>query len=271
VTEPTTPQPNWTFAIATVLWALLVGLALRLLIISLAQFIGGASTLQWLDSSPLGLSVIAATIQSTLFLVVLWRASLCKPLRKRVITALMSRSPRAVASIALILGIGPLANLCGMWVSNLTHADLESMKQIGVLIRNATVVEFVALGLVLTLLPALVEESLFRGLVFESIRGKTVWFGLVLQALAFGAFHMDVAQGVATAILGLGFGYIVYSTGSLLGSMAAHATYNFVVLLSQRFLPQEEGPLYQQLGELFLGLAVAIVAALSLHRGRQNP
>lgn len=264
------PQPNWIFAIATVVWAIAVGLVVRLLIAVLGQALGGQAFLHWLESTPTGLSIVAATIQLSLLVLVGMRASVVPHLRDGAVAALRSRKSYGLASLLFIIGLGPFANLCGMSVAKLTHADLESMKYVGELIRRASVGEFILLGLVLTVLPAVVEESLFRGLVFRSLEKYGVWVAIVLQALAFGLFHMDVAQGVTTALLGLGFGYIAYATGSLAGSMVAHGGYNLMVLLSQRWLPQGDGPLTWQWLELIVGFVFAAGAVGFLHVRRQR-
>jgi membrane protease YdiL (CAAX protease family) len=155
-----------------------------------------------------------------------------------------------------------------MLVAKVTGANLDAIEFVGSLVRHATWVELAILAFTLTVLPAMVEESIFRGLVLGSLDEFKPSIALVLSACAFGAFHLDVAQGIATAILGLGFGYIAQTTGSLLGAMVAHGSYNLLVLLTQRFLPMSQTPVKWQLIELAVGLSVAMAAGLRLHRLR---
>ncbi|MGC4063739.1 MAG: CPBP family intramembrane metalloprotease [Polyangiaceae bacterium] len=266
--EPRSAQ-NPIFALITILVAIGAGLFARLALVLVARGIGGHALLEWFESTALGLAVLAALMQSALLAVVWLRAALVPELRDALVWGSRNRESRWLPSLLLILGLGPLANLCGLAIAKVTGANLQSIEQIATLIRRASPIELVPLALVLTLMPALVEESLFRGLVFGSLRGIGVGVAVVLQAIAFGFFHLDVAQGVATSILGLGFGYIVMTTGSLVGAMVAHAGYNLTVLLSQRFISSNSGAdefhLLSWTGaEVAFGLAVTALAARTL-------
>jgi membrane protease YdiL (CAAX protease family) len=115
--------------------------------------------------------------------------------------------------------------------------------------------------------PAFIEELLFRGVLMGALRGGPFWVVLGLQALAFGAFHVDIAQGMATFILGLGFGFLRLKTRTLLAPMVAHATYNVVVLASMRFMHLPDNPAPNQgLGLVFGGLLLSLVCAAGLQR-----
>ncbi len=258
-------SPKYVYAAATVIWAVFAGLAGRLILVLVAERIGGKSALSWLGETALGLTALAAFMQAVLFLVVAFRAVLEPSLYASITCDARTRQSRWLLSLVLILGLGPLANLFGLLIGKAFGSSLESMQAIGAIIRRANSYELVLLGSVLSLLPALVEESLFRGLIFRALRGASPAFAIVLQALAFGAFHLDIAQGAATMILGLGFGFIAHCTGSLVGSMVAHAGYNLAVLLSQRFLAQATLPFWAEILQFTVGLAIAAIAAKKLY------
>jgi membrane protease YdiL (CAAX protease family) len=264
---PRTP-PNWTFAVATVIWAMIVGFAARYAIAIIVPLIGGARLMRWLVGSALGLAVGAAVIQFALLAMVLLRSTLMPDLWLELRRSIGLRPSRSLTAAAFIVGIAPLANIAGILVAKLTGASLESIEVVGGLVRSAGMFELGVLAVSLTLLPAIVEEVIFRGLVLGSLDELRPSVALLISALAFGAFHLDVAQGVATALLGLGFGYIVQTTGTLLGAMVAHGTYNLLVLLTQRFLPMTNTPVKWQLVEVAAGLLVAVVAGLRLGRRR---
>lgn len=268
MTLPSSDPPRWTFAVATVIWAMIVGFAARFAIAVFVPSLGGEKAMRWLVSGPLGLAVGAAVIQVALLATASMRASLMPELRQGLIRALRLRPSRSVTAALFIVGLAPLANVCGILVAKLTGTNLDAIEYVGTLVRRASWVELGILAVVLTALPAIVEESIFRGLVLGSLDELRPKLALVTSAVAFGAFHLDVAQGVATAILGLGFGYIVQTTGSLLGAMVAHGTYNLFVLLTQRFLPITTAPAKWQLFELAVGLVVAGLAGQRLYRLR---
>lgn len=259
-------RPNWNAAIVTVIWAIATGLIARLLLVFVLQHWGGRGALHWAESSPVGLALGAIVIQLALLVLVVLRASHLPALGLTLIGALRREPSRWLPSLMLILGIGPLANGFGLAVAKVTGSGVDSMEFVGGLIRRATLPELTLLGVVLTVFPAIVEESLFRGLFMGSLRGVKVPWLIALQALAFGVFHLDVAQGAATFVLGIGFGYIAFATGSLLGGMVAHAGYNLMVLLSQRFLAGgAEASLAAQLLELTVGSVLAAVSAKQLY------
>lgn len=263
-----TSPPRWTFAVATVLWSLFVGLLVRLLVVVVAPVFGGKSAMDWLARTPLGLVTGAVVVQLALLLTAQLRATLMPELRAQIVAGFYSRPSRWVTATLLVLGLAPLANYCGILAAKVTSTELEAVEFVGELVRQAGLIEFVAMAIALTVLPALVEEGIFRGLVQNSLDQLPPALAILASAFAFGVFHLDVAQGVATSILGLGFGYIAYVTGSLLGSMVAHGAYNLLVLLSQRFLTQTDSPAKTQTLELAFGLFIASVAAQRLWKKR---
>jgi len=81
---------------------------------------------------------------------------------------------------------------------------------------------------------ALIEELLFRGLLFEALRR---WLGplpaVFGSALLFGVIHLDWHQGGVAALLGLQLGAMRQVFG-LPTAIAAHATNNLVAHLAAR-------------------------------------
>jgi membrane protease YdiL (CAAX protease family) len=79
---------------------------------------------------------------------------------------------------------------------------------------------------------AVVEELLFRGLLFEALRR---WLGplpaIFGSALLFGAIHLDWHQGGVAVLLGLQLGAMRHVFG-LPTAIAAHATNNLVAHLA---------------------------------------
>ena len=63
------------------------------------------------------------------------------------------------------------------------------------------------------------------------------WTANVLQAALFGLLHLNIAQGLYAFVAGLVCGWIVWKSGNLLFSMAAHLVVNF----SSYFVAQLSG------------------------------
>ena len=82
------------------------------------------------------------------------------------------------------------------------------------------------------LLPAITEELLFRGIIFQGLRSR---FGdissIFISAAFFALMHQNLQQLVYPFILGSIMAWIVVRTGSLLSSMIVHFINNFLVIL----------------------------------------
>ena len=92
--------------------------------------------------------------------------------------------------------------------------------------------------LLLAVLAPLVEELVFRGLLYGWIAGR--WGSLpalVVSSLAFAAAHYEPAHIVLVLPLGLLFGWLRRRTDSLLPSLFAHVVNNSFALLAAVYLP----------------------------------
>ncbi len=78
----------------------------------------------------------------------------------------------------------------------------------------------------------IVEELLFRGLVFhylEKIRGG--WFPILISGIAFGVWHGEPIQCVYAAIIGIGFGIVYARVRDLRVVILLHVLNNFLSCL----------------------------------------
>jgi membrane protease YdiL (CAAX protease family) len=77
----------------------------------------------------------------------------------------------------------------------------------------------------------LVEETLFRGLLLESLRPRGLWVALIVSAVAFAAWHLMPAALIYYSAMGLALGWLYVKRG-LAASMAAHAGFNGVLVIA---------------------------------------
>lgn len=91
---------------------------------------------------------------------------------------------------------------------------------------------FVFAVFALAFVPAVCEEIIFRGIIFNGLRKrfKTI-HAIVLSALLFALFHANLQQLVYPFILGMIMGWVVARTGSLIASILVHFVNNFIVVL----------------------------------------
>jgi len=91
------------------------------------------------------------------------------------------------------------------------------------------------------LLPPVVEEYVFRGVVLQSLRKYGNGFAIVLSAALFAMMHGSFAQMIATFLMGLVFGYMAVKSESLLPTILLHFLNNgiaFAELVLQKILPE---------------------------------
>lgn len=124
---------------------------------------------------------------------------------------------------------------------------------------------------------ALCEEFLFRGLLLQglSASGARPAEAIFLSGLVFSLFHLNPVAFLALLELGLFFGLLYHRTGSLLPSMAAHATQNATALalyfIGRRSpLPEATEEMGARQVMALAGMGVTVLAMLVL-LGRHFP
>lgn len=180
--------------------------------------------------------------------------------------------PRAVWFDAVLLALGMqfVTTLLMTLVLLLFPAAMEEYRS---MIDASGVSEYgIAWFLATVVLPPIVEEMGFRGLGLTYLKRAGVPFAVanVLQAVAFGIFHMNLTQGIYTCVLGLFMGYAAHASGSIVPVMLLHAVYNFMGTMGQELL-YAVAPWMPYWFEVGLGVVLVIVAVLSLRdRGVQR-
>ncbi len=77
-------------------------------------------------------------------------------------------------------------------------------------------------GLSVVVIPPLVEEVMFRGVILQSLRRYGDGFAVLVSAMLFGMYHGNLIQMVFAFLSGLALGYVVIRTNSLLPSILIH-------------------------------------------------
>ena len=91
--------------------------------------------------------------------------------------------------------------------------------------------EFLIGFLVFAILPAIMEEITYRGIIFRGI-GASVK-GLLVSSLMFGLMHMNFNQISYAVLMGIIFGMVLMITDNLLVTIILHMTFNgFTVFLA---------------------------------------
>ena len=87
--------------------------------------------------------------------------------------------------------------------------------------------------IIIALIPAVCEELLFRGYLFDSFKGKKskVW-AVIITSILFSVIHFDLYKAVPILIMALAFGYITAKTNSVLIPMIFHFINNSMAVIS---------------------------------------
>ena len=70
--------------------------------------------------------------------------------------------------------------------------------------------------------PAVLEETVYRGVFFNEYRKVDVWKGALLSGLLFGLMHGNLNQFCYATLMGFLFALLIEATGSILSTMLVH-------------------------------------------------
>jgi membrane protease YdiL (CAAX protease family) len=196
--------------------------------------------------------------------------------RARVLPLAVPKPSSVLAAVLLVFGLAPLADvaaeLCQRWVGS----DLTATELVANVARSASPGALVLLLFALAVVPALVEEAMFRGFVTLAFLRSGI-AALVIPSVLFAGFHLEPTQAAGTLVLGFGFAAARLLTGSLLPSIIAHAVYNAAVIFTVRHsdLPApgraiEPLPVVIGLGIAALGLALLLRERRALATARSS-
>ncbi|HEY2408235.1 MAG TPA: CPBP family intramembrane glutamic endopeptidase [Polyangiaceae bacterium] len=162
--------------------------------------------------------------------------------------------------LLIVFGFGPLAEFAGELVYRRVLPDLTAEHMVLQISRDASPGELLLVLCVCALLPALVEEAMFRGLITRAFERGSHRVMVLVPSVLFALSHLEPTQVAGTFVLGIAFGLVRLYGGSLIPCMIAHAAYNASVILAERFIGPGEHVLYY--GRVGIGLGVAALGTL---------
>lgn len=92
--------------------------------------------------------------------------------------------------------------------------------------------------LVMAILPAFGEEALVRGMLFNGLSTRNIWFGILISSLLFSLMHNSVEQTVHQFGLGVVLCLVLLLSGSIWSAVLLHFFNNFIIITIDSFLPQ---------------------------------
>lgn len=156
-----------------------------------------------------------------------WYFFIRKKTKKRPDRVRRIFSPGVVACMA---GLALCAQLCCNLIMLLVHLVmpdqfyqyLKLMEGLDIQVMPAW-----AMILIVAIWAPLAEELIFRAMIYRTLRkGFGVAGSAIFSGIMFGAYHMNVVQGIYAGALGILLAYIYEKTDSLLGCYLYHVLFN---------------------------------------------
>lgn len=161
-----------------------------------------------------------------------------------------------VGALLCVFGLSPLSGLVAELVRRNLPRDVNAETMVVALTKNVSPGELVAVVLATALVPAVVEELLFRGVLTRAFLGRSTLLTLLVPSVMFGVFHVEPTQAAGTFVLGFGFAIARLYTDSVLTSILCHLAYNAYVLIDV-YAGGQVGNTELHLGRVGLGLSIA--------------
>ena len=178
--------------------------------------------------------MINAVIMQVCFVVVFFVFNHKRKINFITATKLNKKTNAWVIAIALCMGFAVLwfsSPLITMFEKGLEAIGFEIKSDLGFNLDNAGTIIFALIGL--GLLPAFIEEFIFRGAILQGLRKHGDWFAIIVSALLFMLIHANIQQTFYQFGFGLLAGWLVVKTGTIWVSILIHALNNcFIVTLT---------------------------------------
>ncbi|MCY1722654.1 type II CAAX endopeptidase family protein [Prolixibacteraceae bacterium Z1-6] len=138
---------------------------------------------------------------------------------------------------------------------------------------------FMGAFLKVAVIAPIVEELIFRGLIFNGFRKNyNAFVAVIISALLFALFHLNPWQFPATFVLGILLGWLMLRTNNIFVAILGHSINNTLVLLTVTYWqPIHEHSIYLLernklllLSGLILLLSVILIYATSIPWLRRN-
>lgn len=159
----------------------------------------------------------------------------------------------------------------------LNNGFLYFISQMGIVLPSASLPSwtafqgpraFILVVMVSVLLPGIIEELMFRGVLQGSMQSEGGHFSaILLQAFAFSIFHVDPLFILAPFLAGMLLGFVRQRTGSIYSSILTHMSLNLSILVMQPILPRITSEYFTttpSLQILYSSLTAAAIAAVAL-------
>ena len=161
--------------------------------------------------------------------------------RKQELLTFVSLRGLGAAGIPMLVIFGVSLNFLIEWLLSLAsrlafmapYFESYNEKMANAIMGGGFIPSLLTVGI----LGPIFEELLYRGLIFGELRKITkVRTALVIQAVLFGAMHLDVIQSSYALIIGILLGFVYYRSNSIIAPMIVHISINSLSVILTHFL-----------------------------------
>jgi membrane protease YdiL (CAAX protease family) len=154
------------------------------------------------------------------------------------------------------------------WMKEKEDATMDATIK---LITVRSNLDFVANLIVIAVLPAIGEELMFRGGVQRSLNRafNNPHLAIWISAIIFSAIHLQFYGFVPRMLLGAGFGYLYYYSGSIWYAMLAHFINNAYAVCAAFYMQKHHLPLYkadEPIGFPWYGYLISAIITIALFK-----
>lgn len=113
----------------------------------------------------------------------------------------------------------------------------------------------------IAILPAMLEEILFRKVMLKGAKKYGTIFAIVFTALMFGIIHMNIPQAVNAILIGSVFAYVTLKTGTILPAMILHGINNglsSLLMINENNVTTTNIINYTYIGLVIIGVVVIV-------------
>jgi membrane protease YdiL (CAAX protease family) len=140
----------------------------------------------------------------------------------------------AVATfIGAVIVLIPVLIIQYLLTPQLLKSSMENATLMQEAITPSSNVEFAIILFFVAIIPAVVEELFFRGLLMDAFMHQGPFWAIVNSSVAFGIIHITPLKIPSMILVGVVLGIFKYRTGKLTASIIMHLIYNgFLITLT---------------------------------------
>ena len=131
-------------------------------------------------------------------------------------------------AILLQVGLFGLSELNGVFIHFLERFGYEADE---IILPSMDGFGFVGVFLTIALLPAVMEEFVFRGIFLRETKEFSLWKRVLICGALFALYHQNPAQTIYQFVCGAAFALVAIRAGSILPTVLSHLINNGVILL----------------------------------------